>query len=69
MKTIDLTKYCNWCEIDFEEFNEESVQEMIIRRYVGGHGHLIDIAYHRECWKQRPAFTLEAFLDRSEEGV
>jgi len=52
MKEIKLTEYCDFCEKNFLPFDEKSEHEIYIRRYVGQHGHLIDLAFHRDCLKE-----------------
>lgn len=52
MKRLKLLDSCGLCEKDFKPWTEKSEQEMLIRRYMGQHGHLVDAAYHKECWYQ-----------------
>lgn len=52
MKTIDQTVHCQWCEGDFSPFTETSDHEIFIRKYVGQHGHLVTIGFHRDCLMQ-----------------
>jgi hypothetical protein len=48
-----LADCCNWCDGKLKPFDGKSEHEIIIRRYVGQHGHLIDMAFHPECWDYR----------------
>jgi hypothetical protein len=50
MKHLDCTKFCHICEKEIAAFDEKSEQETFVRRYVGQHGHLVEISYcSRSC--------------------
>jgi hypothetical protein len=49
-KRIIETDYCHECGRVLEPFTDKSEYEMIIRRYMGGQGHLIDLGFHTKCY-------------------
>lgn len=52
MKRLIDISYCHWCGEPIPSFTVNATHEIIIRRYVGGQGHLIDFAFHTGCYRQ-----------------
>lgn len=52
MPKLEQVTSCDLCEADFPPFSKDATHEIVVRRYVGGHGHLIDFAYHPACFQQ-----------------
>lgn len=49
LERIEVLDDC-WCGGKIDQLTRDSEQEIIIRRYIGGQGHLIDLAYHPKCY-------------------
>lgn len=49
MKRLIISRHCI-CENEIKPLDEDSNHEIIIRRYVGQFGHLIDVYYHKACY-------------------
>lgn len=52
MKEHDLSGHCFECDKDLPSFTEKSEHEVFLRRYVGQHGHLITLGFHKECLRK-----------------
>lgn len=50
MKRI-VIPYCI-CDKEIKLLDEDSTSEIVIRRYVGQFGHLIDVYHHKACYLQ-----------------
>lgn len=48
MKRLKKTSHCCECGEAIQPFERHSEQQIYTRRYVGGKGHLIDLAYHKD---------------------
>lgn len=57
---IEILEEC-WCDKEIKPFNKTSTHEVIIRRYVGGHGHIVDVAMHPACYQNW--LTMGGILD------
>lgn len=49
MKRLKLISHCHHCGEKFPGFHKKAEHEIYIRRYVGGQGHLVEIASHPKC--------------------
>ena len=61
MEKIDMTQCCGECGEDLPPFTETSEHEIYVRKYVGGKGHLIELAFHKNCLRER--FRLDDLLE------
>ena len=51
-RVIWSCEHCNHCDGDLDLDTDAADDQVVIRAYRGGRGHLVMLGYHSGCWQQ-----------------